>query len=156
MVLAPVIPRLERFCRLNVRIGPALEVGDTPSGRRRIIPIIGGTVEGEMLHGEVLPGGADWQIVRPDGSAMLEARYTLHTSDGALVYVRNVGVRHGPPDVLARLARGEPVDPASYYFRSTPWFECAAPAYEWLTRTIVVASGVRTAEAVILDFYRVT
>jgi hypothetical protein len=104
----------------------------------------------------VLPGGADWQIVRRDGAALLEARYTVRTSDGALVYVRNVGLRAGPPEVLARLGRGEPVDPASYHFRTTPRFETAASAYAWLNDLIAVGYAVRRADAVILDFYAVT
>jgi len=151
----PVTPRLERLCRATVEIAAPLVVGDTPLGLRRIIPITGGRVEGPRLSGEVLPGGADWQLVRPDGGAMLEARYTLRTTDGALVYVRNVGLRCGPPEVLARLGRGEPVDPASYYFRTTPRFETAAPAYAWLNNLVVVGSAVRRADAVVLDFYLV-
>lgn len=155
MSLEPVAPRLERLCRATVEIGEPIVVGDTPLGRRRIIPIIGGRVEGPRLEGVVLPGGADWQIVRGDGGATLEARYTVRTADGALIYVRNVGVRRGPPDVLARLGRGEPVDPATYYFRTTPRFETGAPRYAWLNDLIAVGSAVRRPEAVILDFYAV-
>jgi hypothetical protein len=155
MSLEPVAPRLERLCRATVEIGEPIVVGDTPLGRRRIIPITGGRVEGPRLDGVVLPGGADWQIVRGDGGATLEARYTVRTADGALIYVRNVGVRRGPPDVLARLGRGEPVDPATYYFRTTPRFETGAPRYAWLNDLIAVGSAVRRPEAVILDFYAV-
>ena len=114
----PAVPRLERLFRATVEIGAPLSVGMTPLGERRIIPITGGRFEGEKLSGEVLAGGADWQLVRPDGTALLEARYTLRTRDGALVYVRNRGVRSGPREVLARIARGEAVDPAGYYFRT--------------------------------------
>ncbi|HTG12827.1 MAG TPA: DUF3237 domain-containing protein [Candidatus Eisenbacteria bacterium] len=127
--------------------------GDTRSGLRRIIPITDGRVEGPRFSGEVLPGGADWQIVRVDGGAELEARYTVRTPDGALVYVRNIGLRCGPPEVLARLGRGEVVDPATYYFRTTPRFETGAPAHAWLNDVIAVGSAVRRADAVILDFY---
>ena len=155
MTFDPVTPRLERLCRATVEIAAPLVVGDTPLGLRRIIPITGGRVEGSRLSGEVLPGGADWQLVRADGGAMLEARYTVRTTDGALVYVRNVGLRCGPPEVLARLGRGEPVDPASYYFRTTPRFETAAPAYAWLNDLVAVGSAVRRADAVVLDFYLV-
>lgn len=155
MSLEPVAPRLERLCRATVEIGEPIVVGDTPLGRRRIIPITGGRVEGPRLEGVVLPGGADWQIVRGDGGATLEARYTVRTADGALIYVRNVGVRRGPPDVLARLGCGEPVDPATYYFRTTPRFETGAPRYAWLNDLIAVGSAVRRPEAVILDFYAV-
>jgi len=155
MTSEPVTPRLDRLCRATVEIGAPLVVGDTPLGLRRIVPITGGRVEGPRLSAEILPGGADWQLARADGGVVLEARYTLRTTDGALVYVRNVGLRCGPPAVLARLGRGESVDPASYYFRTTPRFETAAPAYAWLNDLIAVASAVRRADAVILDFYAV-
>lgn len=153
MTFEPVTPRLERLCRATVEIAAPLVVDDTPSGLRRIIPITGGRVEGPRFSGEVLPGGADWQIVRVDGGAELEARYTVRTPDGALVYVRNIGLRRGPSEVLARLGRGEAVDPASYYFRTTPRFETGAPAHAWLNDVIAVGSAVRRADAVILDFY---
>ena len=156
MTWEPVAPRLERLCRATVLIGEPLVVGDTPLGVRRIIPITGGRVEGPRLEGAVLPGGADWQIVRGDGGAMLEARYTIRTVDGALIYVRNIGLRVGPADTLARLGRGEPVDPAAYYFRTTPRFETGAAAYAWLNDVIAVGSAVRRPEAVVLDFYAVT
>lgn len=108
---------------LRVRVAPALELGETQGGRRRIVPITGGSVAGPKLSGRVLSGGADWQIIRADGTAELEARYTLEAADGALISVLNRGLRHGPPDVIAKLAAGEPVDPAAYYFRCTPVFE---------------------------------
>jgi hypothetical protein len=147
--------QLERLFRAEVTLAPALEVGDGPLGRRRIIPITGGAVSGERLSGRVLPGGADWQIVRPDGVAYLEARYTIETHDGALVYVRNLGYRHGPPEIVARLAAGEAVDPSLYYMRTTPWFETGDGRYAWLNRTVCVGSGERLAHAVRIDFYAV-
>ncbi len=156
MTLEPVTPHLERLCRVVVKITEPLVVGDSPLERRRIIPITGGRVEGPRLQGVVLPGGADGQIVRADGGAVLEARYTIRAVDGALIYVRNIGMRHGPPDVLARLGRGEPVDPAAYYFRTTPRFETGAPSYAWLNDVVAVGSAVRRPDAVILDFYAVT
>ncbi|HUM17756.1 MAG TPA: DUF3237 domain-containing protein [Candidatus Nitrosotalea sp.] len=156
MTLEPVVPRLERLCRATVEIAEPLVIGDTPLGLRRIIPITGGRVDGPRLQGVVLPGGADWQIVRGDGGTMLEARYTVRTADGALIYVRNIGLRCGPPEVLARLGRGEGVDPVAYYFRTTPRFETAAPGYRWLNDLVAVGSAVRRPEAVILDFYAVT
>ena len=109
MPFEPVTPRLAPLCRAHVLIGEPLVVGHTPLGARRIIPITGGRVEGPRLEGVVVPGGADWQIVRGDGAAVLEARYTIRSAEGALIYVRNVGVRVGPPEVLARLGRGEPI-----------------------------------------------
>jgi hypothetical protein len=153
--LPPVTPTLERLFRAVVEIAAPLSVGMTPRGERRIIPITGGRFEGEKLAGDVLPGGADWQLVRSDSTAVLEARYTLRTQDGALVYVRNRGVRSGPPGVLARLARGETVDPASYYFRTRPEFETGAPQYAWLNDLLAVCSAVRATSAVTLDFYAV-
>ena len=156
MDLAPPTPSLRMFCHLAVRIGPPQLIGPVLTGERRVIPIVGGRFEGARLRGEILPGGADWQIVAADGTAMLEARYTLRTDDGALIYVRNTGLRHGPPEVLAAIARGEQVDPARYYFRATPVFETGEKKYAWLNRTLAVCSGVRTREEVLLDFYEVT
>lgn len=156
MELKPVTPRLELLAHLNVTIAPALTVGKVLTGERRIIPITGGRVEGQRLRGEIIPGGADWQVVSVDGTALLEARYTIRTEDGALVYVKNIGVRHGPPEVLAAIARGEEVDPAKYYFRAVPTFETGDKRYDWLNRLIAVCSGVRTRTAVLLDFYSVT
>ena len=155
MDFPPVTPRLERLFRAVVEIAEPLSVGVTPAGERRIIPITGGRFEGEKLTGDVLPGGADWQLVRPDGTALLEARYTLRTRDGALVYVRNRGVRSGPPEVLARLRRGEAVVPASYYFRTVPQFETGSPLYAWLNDLVTVCSASRAAAAVTLDFFAV-
>jgi hypothetical protein len=146
---------LEHLMKVNVTLDPARDLGDAPLGRRRIIGITGGSFAGPRLSGKVLPGGADWQLIRADGVAFLDARYTLQTADGALVYVNNKGYRHGPPEVIERLARGEEVDPALYYMRATPWFETSAPAYAWLNRSICVATGARRAAAVELDFYEV-
>ena len=155
MTPEPVAPTLEYLCRVTIELATPLEVGPTPLGERRVIPIIGGHFAGNRLSGEVLPGGADWQLVRGDGAALLDARYTLRTTDGALIYVSNQGLRHGPPEMLARLRRGESVDPASYYFRTVPTFETSSPAYVWLHDLIAICSGVRAASAVILDFYAV-
>ena len=147
--------------QVTVTLDPALLVGTMAVGTRRIINITGGhfqgqTLTGEPLTGAVLPGGADWQLVRPDGVALLDARYTLQTIDGALIYVQNRGIRHGPPAVVAALARGEAVDPASYYMRTTPIFETGDVRYQWLNDLIAIGSGIRCADAVVLDFYRVT
>ncbi len=100
-----------------------------------------------------MPVGADWQILRPDGTADLDARYTIQSDDGALIYVVNRGVRHGPPEVLARLNRGERVDPASYYFRSSASFETGAPQYAWLTRAVVLGVGERYPDKVVIRFW---
>ena len=124
-------------------------------GRRRIINITGGSFTGERLSGRVLPGGADWQVIRTDGVADLDARYTLETNDGALIYVRNHGLRHGPPEVLKQVMAGEAVDPSRYYMRTTPTFETGDARYTWLNRIICVATGARRAAAVELDVYEV-
>ena len=146
---------LQPLLRAEITLAPPQELGETPLGRRRIIAITGGSFRGEKLTGRVLPGGADWQIVRSDGVCELEARYTLETNDRALIYVRNRGFRHGPADILAKLAAGEPVDPSLYYMRTTPLFETGAPRYQWLNRIVCVASGARRAAAVELDVYEV-
>jgi hypothetical protein len=139
-----------------VEIEPPLLVGQGPYGERRIISITGGSFAGPRLSGRVLPGGADWQIIRRDGIAELTAHYTLQTNDGALIYITNWGLRHGPKDVMERLAAGDKVDPREYYFRSTPMFETGAPGYEWLNGIIAVATGERRADKVLITVYEVT
>src|SRR5262245_2215717 len=149
-------PDLEYAFTVHVELAAPLVVGGTGLGERRIINIVGGRVEGPRLAGLVLPGGADWQIAQPDGTAVLEARYTLRTEDGALVYVHNTGIRRGPADVLARLAAGEAVDPGSYYFRTTPRFETGSERHAWLAQSIFVATARREPGRVVLDVFRVT
>jgi hypothetical protein len=151
----PVAPALEFLARVRADVGAPLLLGATLYGERRIVPIVGGEVEGPELRGQILPGGADWQVVCSDQTALLEARYTVQTDDGALVYVRNLGIRHGPPEALERLQRGEVVDPADYYFRSSPRFESSHPRYAWLSRIVAVASGARLADKVLIDVYAV-
>ena len=146
---------LERLFRAEITLAPPQELGDTPRGRRRIIGITGGRFGGERLSGRVLPGGADWQVIRADGVADLDARYTLETEDGALIYVRNRGLRHGPPEVLRQLAAGEAVDPARYYMRTTPLFETGDARYAWLNRIVCVATGARRPAAVELEIFQV-
>ena len=139
----------------RIALAPPRELGETPRGRRRIIEITGCSFSRPRLSGRVLPGGADWQIVRGDGVACLDARYTLETKDGALVYVENRGYRHGPREVIERLARGEEVDPALYCMRTTPWFETSDARYSWLNRIFCVGTGARRAAAVELQFFEV-
>lgn len=129
--------------RLNVR--PLQIVGGPEGAFRRIGVVPGGIFEGERLSGEVLEGGSDWQSVRGDGSPTLDVRLVLKTNDGALIGMTYRGLRHGSPDVIQRLEKGEPVDPASYYFRINPLFETAAPQYAWLNRMLAVGAGHRTA-----------
>jgi len=132
-----------------------MSLGQTPLGERRIINILGGPVTGPKLNGRVLPGGADWQIIRADGAADIQARYTIETDAGARILVSSEGLRHGPPEVMARLARGENVDPTLYYFRTVMRFETAEPAIDWMNRILAIAHGQREARAVKLDVYEV-
>jgi len=108
------------------------------------------------MKGRVLPGGADWQIVRADGLAELDTRYTLETDDGKLIYVQNPGIRHAPPDVTAKLMAGQPVDPSLVYFRSAPRFETSAPELAWLMRSIFVGTGERHPADVVLRFWKLS
>ena len=140
---------------LRATVAAPQEIGDTPAGRRRFIPITGGTFEGPKLKGIVLPGGADAQIIRPDGVTDLVARYTLQVDEGTLIYVVNRGLRHGPPEIMQRLMRGETVDPALYYFRTTPVFEVATGPHDWLNRSIFVGTGARYASEVRVRYFRV-
>jgi hypothetical protein len=146
---------LRSLLSAHITLGTPQELGETPQGRRRIIPITGGKFAGARLSGRVLAGGADWQVVRRDGVAELDARYTLQTSDGALIYVSNNGYRHGPEEVIRKLAAGETVDPGAYYMRTTPRFETADERYAWLNRMVFVASGARHASAVELEIFQV-
>src|SRR5713101_8080025 len=126
-------PRLTHVYRLEATLGEPLDIGDVSQGYRRIVPQTGGTFTGPELNGKLLPGvSADWQTVLPDGTALGDIRYTLQTNDGDLLYVQSSGVRHGSPDVLARLARGEDVDATEYTFRTSTRIETAAPALDWL------------------------
>ncbi|UGQ12716.1 DUF3237 domain-containing protein [Yinghuangia sp. ASG 101] len=153
MNLRPPRPGLEPLARFRVALDPVLDLGATPWGNRRIIPIVGRSFAGPRLTGAILPGGGDWQVVHADGTADIDTRYTLRTHDGACVMLATTGLRHGPPDVLAGLARGEHVDPGSSYFRLVLRFETSDERYAWLNRTIGVASGMRTADAVAYDAY---
>jgi Protein of unknown function (DUF3237) len=148
-------PRPEFVFAAEVTVGAPLDVGDVAKGRRRIVPITGGEFSGPGMRGTVLNGGADWQIIRDDGVAELEARYTLRTDDGALIYVRNVALRHGPPDVMAAMAAGRAVVPGSFYFRGATFFETGAARYASLTKHIVVCTGHREPALVKVEFYRI-
>jgi len=146
-------PELNLVCRIEAELGPPIELGTGKAGVRRIIPIIGGTVTGARLSGRILNLGADWQTIFPEGSAELDTRYAMETHDGALIDIRNFGFRHGPAEVLARVARGEAVDPAEYYMRTQPRLETGDPRYAWVNRTIFVGTGARFASAVRVQIY---
>jgi hypothetical protein len=144
----------EPIFRVHAEVADIRHFGRTPYGDRRVIDITGGRVEGPKLNGRILPG-ADWQIVLPDGTADLTARYGIETNTGARVLVRSDGLRHGPPDVLAAIARGEAVAPDRYYFRTVMRFEAADPAVDWLNRIIAIARGARDRNAVRLEVFEV-
>jgi Protein of unknown function (DUF3237) len=152
---APKPPTLTLAFTLRVQVGPPMEVGETQAGRRRIVPILGGSFDGPNIRGKVLPGGADWQIVRTDGLAELDARYTLQSDSGALIYIQNAGIRHAPPDVTRKLLAGEAVDPSLVYFKTVPKFETSAADLQWLTRSIFVGTGERYPSEVVVRIWRV-
>ena len=148
-------PKLTLAITLRVQVGPPTELGEVPRGRRRIIPILGGTFDGPDVRGKVLPGGADWQIVRADGLAELDTRYMLQTDAGKLIYIQNAGIRHAPPDVTKKLLAGEPVDPSQVYFKTIPTFETSAPELQWLTRSIFIGTGERNPSDVVIRVWKV-
>ena len=149
-------PSLTRVYRLEATVGEPLELGDVVQGRRRIVPLTGGTFTGPELNGKLLPGAsADWQTVLPDGTALGDIRYTLQTDNGDLLYVQARSVRHGSPDVLARLARGENVDASEYTFRTSTQIETAAPTLDWLNKGVFISVGARQPGGVIYETYLV-
>ena len=130
-------------------------VGDIGTGVRRIIPITGGEVNGTGIRGKVLAFGADFQIIRPNELIELEAKYAIETDDGAVIYVKNSGIRFGPIELLQRLKRGDPVDPKLIYFRTVPRFETGSEKYRWLMQSLFVGSAARHAERVVIDVHQV-
>jgi hypothetical protein len=149
-------PRLSRVYRLEATVGPPLDLGDTTEGHRRIVPLTGGTFRGPAMNGSLVPGAsADWQTVLPDGTALGDIRYTLQTDDGDLLYVQSRSVRHGSREVLARLARGEDVDPSEYVFRTSTRIETAARDLDWLNKGVFVSVGARRAGGVVYETYLV-
>ena len=151
----PPAPKMEFAFELHAEVAKPDEVGVIPGGARRVIPILGGTFTGPGLKGKILPGGADHQLLQPDGFTQLEARYILQTEQGEMIYVTNRGMRHGPAEVLQRLNAGERVDPNLIYFRSAATLETAAPRLQWMARAIFVCVGERYPSEVVVRFYRV-
>lgn len=148
-------PQLIPVADLVVSIGAPIEIGLVAGNLRRVIPIAGGDVLGPRVRGRVIPGGADFQVMRADGITDLHARYVIETEDRHLIYVENTGVRFGPPELMEKLRRGEQVDPGLIYFRSTPKFETAAPGYEWLMQNLFVCSGARFPDRVEMRWFQV-
>ena len=148
-------PPLKFFADLSVQVDKPQEVGQTHHGMRRLIPILGGQVQGQDWAARVLPGGADFQLIINERMAELDARYTLETDGGDLIFVQNRAVRNAPPEVMARLVRGEPVPPESVYFRCTPSFETASSALAWITERLFVGTGARHPDRVVMRFFEV-
>ena len=146
-------PTLTYFADLVVEVDKPQEVGQTAHGLRRLIPILGGHASGSGWTARVLSGGADFQLVVNDRMAELDARYCLETDGGDLIYVQNRAIRTGPPELMARLVRGEAVDPSQIYFRCSPQFETAAPALRWITERLFVGTGARHPDKVLMRFW---
>src|SRR3954465_3880514 len=145
----------EPIFSIRCEVANILDLGRAPFGHRRVVNLLGGAVTGVKLSGRVVPGGADWQIMAADGSLDIHARYAIESDAGALIQVDSRGVRNGPPDVMARLGRGEDVDPSLYYFRTVMRFETAHPSTAWMNRILALAKGAREKNAVKLEVYEV-
>jgi hypothetical protein len=154
MTLPP--PQLEHVCDLAVTIAAPVEVGHTPAGLRRMIPITGGTVTGPRLNGKVLAGGADFQLILGGGTqAHLDARYLIELDDGSRVFVQNTALRVASLENSQRIMNGQPVNPEEIYFRCQPKLEATTPAWAWLSESQFIGTGRRAPDGVYLSFYRV-
>jgi Protein of unknown function (DUF3237) len=150
-------PAIEFVFEIHVQVtaGKIQELGETGKGIRRIVPITGGTFEGPAIRGQIVPGGYDWQLLRIDGVSEIDARYLLQADDGTLITIENKGLRHGPAEIMERIARGEDVQEGDYYFRSVPVFETGNKKYEWLTKNIFIATGIRKPDKVLISVWKV-
>ncbi len=148
-------PSLQFFADLSVRVDRPQEVGQTVHGLRRLIPILGGEVQGQGWTARVLPGGADFQLILSPRMAELDARYTIETDGGDLIFVQNRAVRTAAPEVMARLIRGEPVAPSEVYFRCSPSFETASPSLAWISERMFLGTGARQPDRVVMRFFEV-
>ena len=153
MSLTPETPQLKFFADLSVQVAAPIEVGHTPHGLRRVIPITGGEVQGDGWQGRILAAGADFQLIVGGTTAELQAQYVLETDAGERIYVHNRAIRHAPADVTAKLMRGEPVDPSQVYFRCQPAFETASASLGWINQRLFVGSGVRLPDRVVMRFF---
>ena len=149
-------PQLTHIADFHVEVGAPITIGETAEGLRRIIPITGGHIVGPRLNGEILAAGADYQLIRADGYSTLDARYTARLDNGALLYIVNVGVRYGAPEVMEKITRGEPVNPDEVYFRTSPRFETSSADHQWLLRPLFIATGTRHPDRVELGIYEVS
>ena len=150
-------PALRPCIDLWVEVDTPIEVGAVGAGYRRVIAIKGGRAVGLVggWNARVLPGGADFQMITASGCAVLQARYVLETDAGERIYVENNAIRTGPPELVARLLRGEPVDPAAIYFRCAPRFEAAAPSLRWMSERLFLGTGARHPRQVVMRFFEV-
>ena len=150
-------PDLEFVYEAGGNLEAPIEIGETPEGARRIIPIVaGGHVEGPKIKGELMGNAADWQLTRSDGVTVADAIYAIKTYDGVIIQIRNRGLRHGPAEVMQRLVAGEDVDPADYYFRTIPEFIAPSGKYDWLNRSVFICAGARYKSSIKLWVWRVT
>ncbi|MFD1213979.1 DUF3237 domain-containing protein [Arthrobacter sp. GCM10027362] len=147
-----ITPELDYLATLTVRVGGPADIGPGPAGYRRIIPILGGVVDGPALKGKVLPYGADFQLLKSDTVTELEAKYAIETDDGERIYIENFGLRTGSKEDIESLLRGEKVDPARIYFRCAPKFT-AAGKWEWLNSKILVGTGERHPDSVVVNVF---
>ena len=148
-------PKLEFAFELRVQASPLPEIVTVANGTRRVISITGGSFEGPQIKGTIVPGGYDWQLLRNDGVIEIDARYVLQADEGSLITIINTGLRHAPGDVMQRLDKKEDVDPSLYYFRSTFQFETSELQYDWLTKNIFIANGMRNPTHVIIQVWKV-
>ena len=152
----PAPPALVAMTRVRCEVGALVTLGPAQYGERRYVPLGGGSVSGPELNGTLVEGGVDWQVNRADGVLDIAAHYVIRADDGGLIEVQSDGMRHGPADVMARLARGEPVAADEYFFRTVVRFTTGAPQWLHLNKVLALAVGQREARLVILDFYRIT
>lgn len=151
----PNPPELTFAFEAHISLAPPIEQGVVDGKRKRFIAITGGTVKGPKLNGVILPGGGDWQSIHPDGLTEIYARYTIKADDGTVIAITNPGIRVASADVIARLSAGEDVDPALYYFRTTPVFDVSAGPHAWLPRSVFIARGIRKPDHVVIEFFEV-
>lgn len=150
-------PQLEFAFEITIEVaaGALQELGHTGKGMRRIVPILGGRFEGPSIRGKVLTGGYDWQLGRTDNITEIDARYLLQADDGALITIVNTGLRYGPAEVMQKIAKGEEAVPDTYYFRTIPVFETAAPQYAWCREHVFIANGIRKPAEVKIQVWKV-
>ena len=152
----PPAPALVPMTRIACDVEGLVSLGEAPTGERRYVPLSGGVVQGPELSGRIVSGGVDWQVARRDGVLEIAAHYVIETEDGARVEVQSTGLRHGSPEVMARLTAGEPVDASEYFFRTLVRFTTGHPGWLHLNKVMAIARGQRQASRVLLDLYRLT